>query len=318
MNNVNSFTPMLNALAPVVVLLGVGAACRAFLMPNASEWDDIHKLTYYVLLPALIIAKLSQISVTGVSITEVAVVMCTAQLFMFAASFMAMWQSDYTRENFCALMQHNLLINSYVALSVAQSYFGTQGAAVSMAALAFTVPLSNILGLWTLHMWGDPDELEEKLTLSGIMRSAPAVACLIGLWVYYMRVVIPPAIAIPLNVLGDAGLPLGLMAAGAGLNVAALKECTLGTWAWIVLRLLLFPVLVYCFCRLFGVTDVLAVAACVITAAAPTAAWGYVHVRRFGGDAPYAAMLIALSTVAATVTMPLVLWFLFRLAIAPA
>ena len=309
-----TLNPLIDALLPVMLLMACGYAARKWLMTQESEWDDLHKLTYHILMPALILARLSEMRQSGVSSLDIGVVMVSAQMVLFAATFFALFDPDTRGERFSALLQSNILTNGYVALTVAEAYFGRPGAAVAMTAAAVTVPAAHVLGLWAVHFWG---EGEGRLTLGGLLRSAPAVACLVGLWLQRGHLQWPAPVQTTLNMLGDASIPLGLLAAGAGLAPLRLRDFPSEAWTWVFVRAAAFPALVVLLCKVFGINDVLVVGACMITAAAPTAAWGYITARRFGGDAPFAAVLIAANTAVSLLTLPLCVWLFFRFGVKP-
>ena len=311
-----TLTPMIDALLPVILLMSLGYVSRRFLMTEDSEWDDLHKLTYYVLMPALILSRLAEMRQSGVSSLAVGVVMCSAQMVMFGMTFFALTNPETRGARFSALLQNNILTNGYVALTVADAYFGRVGAAVAMTAAAVTVPAAHLLGLWAVHVWGDPDG-EETLRPSGVLRSTPAIACLLGLWLQRLHVSAPLPVQNTLNMLGDAAIPLGLLAAGAGLAPLSMRDCPSETWTWILVRATAFPALTLLFCKIFGIDDVLVIGACMITAAAPTAAWGYITARRFGGDAPFSAVLIVANTFVSLISMPRFVWLFFKYGVKP-
>jgi predicted permease len=113
-----------------------------------------------------------------------------------------------------------------------------------------------------------------------------------------------------LGLLGDGALPLGLLVAGAGLNfaVVAARPVTIGLVC--VMKLLVMPVLMWALCRAFG-GDPLS-QGWRWPAARPGAAASYVLARQMGGDAPLMAGIVAFTTLASVVTIPLLL-LVFRL-----
>ena len=102
---------------------------------------------------------------------------------------------------------------------------------------------------------------------------------------------------------------MGLLVAGAGLDLDALKHAGSRTIAWSLVRLLA-DANSRCHHRSKSALDVTGVALAVIAiaAATPTATNGYVLARQLGGDPPFMANLIATQTVLAVVTMPFIMW----------
>ena len=103
------------------------------------------------------------------------------------------------------------------------------------------------------------------------------------------------------------GIALGLLAAGAGMDIAALGRSGVRTLTWSLVRLLVFPAVTIGLALAVGLTGT-PLALAVISASVPTATSAYILARQLGGDAPLAANLIAMQTVLSIITMP-VIWF---------
>ena len=98
----------------------------------------------------------------------------------------------------------------------------------------------------------------------------------------------------------------GLLSAGAG--VSTCPPCAgpgRGPSRWSLVRLVGLPVFAVGFGLLAGPVGHSALTIAVICAATPTATSSYILARELGGDAPLAANLIAVETVLAMLTMPL-------------
>ena len=81
---------MIEALAPVAVLIGLGYALRASgFMPEGS-WAPVDRLVYYVLFPALLVRELAGAELAGLPVMRVAAVLLTTQLVMAA---LAAWSA---------------------------------------------------------------------------------------------------------------------------------------------------------------------------------------------------------------------------------
>ncbi|MDD9876698.1 MAG: AEC family transporter, partial [Magnetovibrio sp.] len=115
----------------------------------------------------------------------------------------------------------------------------------------------------------------------------------------------PTMIGEVLDILGRAALPLGLMAVGAGLNLRALRLAGGPAAGAVAVKLVVMPFLASIVCGVFGVTGVAASVA-VLFAALPVSATSYVMARQLGGDGELMAAIVALSTLAAIATLPVI------------
>ena len=116
----------------------------------------------------------------------------------------------------------------------------------------------------------------------------------------------PPLIGPLLEILGRASLPVGLLAVGAGLDLHALRRAGSGVIAASVLKLIALPLVTLAIARLLEIEATSATIAIIMTAV-PVSASAYVMARQMGGDAKLMAGSITATTLAAAVTMPMVL-----------
>jgi predicted permease len=106
-----------------------------------------------------------------------------------------------------------------------------------------------------------------------------------------------------LHFLGEAALPVGLIAVGAGLMLKALTQRKRMLVYLVAVKLLAVPAVAYFTARALGLQGVYFDAALVL-AALPTASSAYILATRMGGDGRVVASLITLDTLVAIVTLP--------------
>jgi predicted permease len=146
--------------------------------------------------------------------------------------------------------------------------------------------------------------------LAGQMARNPLIiACAAGIAAQLADLSVPATLAAGIDLVGKAALPLGLLAVGASLDFGNLKARIAPLVATSVLKLLVMPLLVAGLAALLGVTGPAMVAA-VICASVPGAPSSFILARQLGGDAPFMAGITTVQTVAALITMPLMLWVL--------
>ena len=109
-----------------------------------------------------------------------------------------------------------------------------------------------------------------------------------------------------IELLGRAALPLGLMSVGAGLDLAALRGALRPLILSGTLKLLVLPGVTSLLCAAFGVSGTTAAVA-VLFNACPASASSYILTRQLGGDHRLMAGIITAQTLAAVITLPLVL-----------
>jgi malonate transporter len=209
-------------------------------------------------------------------------------------------------KNHVALRQHAasaqiaFRFNSFIGLALAERLAGGPGLLVIALLIGVSVPLMNVGAVWPMARHGQRGFLGELVRNPLIIGTASGlVANLAGLTI--------PAWAEPtVTRIGGASLALGLMAAGAGMQLSALNHAKLLGVAVLAIRHLLMPLLALLLCRLFGLNPVQATIL-LLFSALPTASSCYVLAVRMGYDGAYVAALVTLSTVLGMVSLPLAL-----------
>ena len=164
--------------------------------------------------------------------------------------------------------------------------------------IALCVPLANVAAVWPLARHGGMSYGRE------LLRNPLILATLAGLAGNVAGLRFPEPIAVSLQRIGVAALPLGLMGAGAALRWGGLKSAPGLAAAFMAIRHAVLPAVA------IGLTALLVVppaqrTVVVLFAALPTASSCYVLASRMGGDGPYAAGLVTLSTLLAMLSIPL-------------
>lgn len=261
-------------------------------------WDSVERLVYFVLFPALLfhsivrhplsLASALPLVGTGLGVSVVGVA---------AAYALKLWPGVDARLH-ASGAQTAFRFNSYVALALAERLAGAPGVAWTALLVSLCVPLCNVAAVWPLARHGGHGYLRE------IARNPLIIATASGLVCSLMGLRLPSLMDITLQRIGNAALPLGLMAVGAGLQIGALREGPRLAVALLSIRHALLPAL--------AVTAVVLLAlpagqqaVLVAFAALPTASSAYVLAVRMGGHGGYVAGLVSLSTLIGMVALPL-------------
>lgn len=295
----------LPALIPVIFLVALGRGLAHYSVIQSEGWRGIERLVYFVLFPVLIVSALAKAEFTNFP-WGMAVVLIAAQIILGAIGALSAgrkWRGDAPATG--SIIQSNVRWNTFIALSIAGALFGEQGLALVAICAAAMIPTANILSVGALTHYASREPGKTPNVLRDLATNPLIIACLIGIGLNVAK--LPPTgiIDVTMDLLGRATIALGLLAAGAGVNFALLRTTGGRTLIWSTIRLLGLPGLVLGLGLLLGLPQTHLIVA-VICAATPTATNGYILAQQLGGDAPLSANLIALQTVLAALTMPLV------------
>lgn len=296
----------LSALVPVILIVALGRFLGWRKTITDDGWRAIERLAYVVLFPALIIRALANAPFEEAPWALMAL-LSAAQCLLGAFGLLARRWPGIRRPETGSIIQSNVRWNTFVALSIASALFGDEGLALVSIAAAAMIPAANVLSVAALTSHAEREGLPKRNPVKELLRNPLIIACAVGSLLAALNIEIPPLLDLTIDLLGQGTIALGLLAAGAGMDIAALGRSGPKTVTWSLVRLIGLPVLAIGGALLLGISGTpLAIA--VISSSVPTATSSYILARQLGGDAPLAANLIAMQTVLSLITMP-VIWF---------
>jgi len=293
-------------ILPVFLLIFIGQVCRRRAFPGEGFWAPAERLTYFLLFPALLVITLAEADFSHLTVLPAALGTSAAILVMTGAALALRPWLKIGGPAFTSFYQGVVRLNTYIGLSVAFGLWGEAGLAASAVVLGVIVPLVNVTSIFILARYGTAAQPTAAGVLRQIATNPLILACLVGAALNVTGIGPPPVIGDMLRILGRAALPLGLLAVGAALDMAAARRGKTVSGLASVLKLTVLPALAYGLGVAFGAEGV-ALAAGVLFAAVPTATSAYILARQLGGDAGLMANLCTLQTLLALVTLPLVL-----------
>ena len=297
---------MIEALAPVALLIGLGYALRAGgFMPEAS-WAPIDRLVYYVLFPALLVRELATADLTGLPVARVATVLLACQLLMAALATYASARLRLDGPAYTSILQCVVRWNTYIALALAPAVVGPAGIPLVALAVAIMVPVANILSVAALARHGSAGRAGPARFARAVATNPLILACLVGSSLNLGGIELPSLLREPLAILGRATLALGLLTVGAGLRPALVADRGPLVGVVTAAHLLLKPAIGLALAVAVGLTGT-AVEVVALACAVPTATSSYILARLLGGDAVLMAALVTTTTVAAIATLPAVM-----------
>lgn len=180
-----------NAVLPIVLLIVLGYVLKRIGMLTKPFLDVGNKLTFRVLLPAMLfynvynIGSLKEINPAFVLYGIGAVVV----IFFLGIAVMCAFTKDNAKRG--SLIQAVFRSNyAIIGIPLATSLFGDKGAAAAGVMSAFCVPLFNMLGVITLSIFNGKSgktKINVPKILLGIIKNPLIVATLAGLAVLGIR-----------------------------------------------------------------------------------------------------------------------------------
>jgi hypothetical protein len=308
---------VISALLPVFLVIALGVLLKQTLLPDRSAWDSLERLTFYVLFPALLTvttatADLSEVPAAGVGgALFFAIIILSAILLLFRLPISR--ALGINGAAFTSVFQGTVRWNTYVALAIAGTMFGTPGLALASVAIVAMVPILNFICVLVLARYAADKAPDARTTAMMVLRNPLIWSVLAGIAINLAGIPMPGIAVAFLEVLGRGALALGLLAVGAGLELGKALRPNLAVIVTVFLKLAVMPAVAIGLALWFGLSGppLLVVA---IASSVPSAPGAYILARQMGGDAPLYAHLLTMQTLVALLTIPLVLAIVDRVA----
>jgi malonate transporter len=297
---------VLLALLPVTVLIAFGLVLKRLPGFGSEEfWSGAERLAYYCLLPVLLFTSVAEVDVAHVPLARLAAALVIPTVIVSIGIVSTRGVIARDLPGFTSVLQGGIRFNTYIALSLAASLFGSEGTAVAAIVAAILVPTVNVVSsLGFEFLRTGPSSL--VALLRGIITNPLVLGCVAGAAANLTGVGLPTPVAAVLDPLAAASLPIGLLCVGAGLRPFSVGEQARALIASTVIKLFVLPGLSLLSLLVFDVPAVPALVGMIFQSIA-TASSGYVMARQLGGDARLMAALIAGQTVVMLLTLPVVM-----------
>jgi malonate transporter and related proteins len=294
-------------LFPDFALILCGYLICRFTQLGRPLWEQVESLVYYVLFPVLLFHAITKAQIPWKSSGSM-----LGAVFVFAVSavflsYLVRRLPGVAREDFASSAQIGFRFNSYVALALAERLAGAQGLMWIALIIGLCVPLFNIAAVW-------PMARQAGMGFgAALLRNPLIVGTLAGVLANVLGLQVPAFAEPAVARIGQASLALGLMAAGAGLQLGHVfntaSRLRTGV-AQLLIRHLMLPLVAVGLVHLFKLDATQAIILLMFSAM-PTASSCYVLATRMGHQpqAPFVAGLVTLSVILGMLSLPFALQF---------
>lgn len=277
--------------------------CR-FTALNRPVWQQVESLVYFFLFPVLLFHSIVKSPLDLNAASSLIGAGLSLGLFAIALSYsLPYWPilgQRLDRRDHAASAQVGFRFNSFIALALAERLAGPEGLLMISVLIGVCVPLFNIGAVWPMARHANTGFLRE------LVRNPLIIATGSGLAANLLGLRIPEWLDPSVSRIGAASLALGLMAAGAGMQLGTLRQGKLLGLSVLTVKHLLLPLIALGMSRLFQL-DSLQTTVLLAFSALPTASTCYVLAARMGYNGPYVAGLVTLSTLSGMWSLPFAL-----------
>lgn len=271
---------------------------------NRSVWEKVESLVYFFLFPVLLFHSIVRSPLDlGAASSLIAAGLALGVSGIALAYSVPWWPGvgrAMDRRQHAGAAQVAFRFNSFIALALAERLAGPQGLQQIAVLIGVCVPLFNVGAVWPMARHAQRGFVRE------LVRNPLIIATALGLTANLLGFRMPVWLEPTVTRIGGASLALGLMAAGAGLQLGSLARDKALSVSLLGIRHLLTPLVALGLTVAFRLDPVQATALLTFSAL-PTASSCYVLATRMGYDGAYVAGLVTLSTLLGMVSLPFAL-----------
>ena len=302
---------ILKAIVPVFALVMIGAFLRKRKFPGVGFWPMADKLTYFILLPSLLVEKLALAKIDGEAFFQIGILLpsCTIATGLLAGLFC--YFLKVLPKSAPSVWQGSIRPNTYVGLAAAGALFGENGLTLVALCLLWVVPLVNVLSVSAFAFYIPENGRHPKAILKNIFTNPLVLACLIGIFLNITQIKLPFGSADLLSIMSKAALPLGLLSVGNGLQLDSLFSNWRPSILALLLKLIFLPLSIYFLGVFMEIADQVLLPV-VLVGSVPCAVSSYILAGQLKGDQPLMARIITLETLLAILTMPFILFLVSK------
>ncbi len=293
-------------LFPDFALIVSGYLICRFTQLGRPMWEQVESLVYYVLFPVLLFYAISRSPLdwqAASSLVGAALVLAACSVLMAYGVAML---PGVQRDDFASSAQIGFRFNSYIALALAERLGGQQGLMMIAVIIGVCVPLFNIAAVWPMARYSGQGFGK------ALLRNPLIIGTVAGLVANLLGIKVPEFAEPAVSRMGQASLALGLMAAGAGLQLGQVFNTTSrlrAGAALLAVRHLASPLIAIALVQWFGLQPAQA-GILLMFSALPTASSCYVLAAKMGLDGSFVAGLVTLSTVLGMLSLPFALSYI--------
>lgn len=303
------------SILPICLLIALGTALSYKNFLSAFFFNQLNRLGFYILLPALLFHSISNADANSIAPgLRIGMLMCGCSLVITLVAWLAARALKLPLAGCRALAQAAMRGNlAFSGLPIVLFTFGADSEIALLAILSLTptIPFYNLLAVLILTPYESSTQGSMlRKTFLGVAGNPLVISCLLGILALTLQLQIPAPLQRTVKTLGEAALPCALLSLGAALSFSTLKTKFYPALIATLLKTILMPLLGFLVLLISGTTDHATLLTALIFLASPTAVTSYVMAEQMGADKELAAAAVTLSTICAMPVTAIILYLL--------
>jgi len=238
------------SVLPVFLLLVAGAVCQRFRFPIDGFWPGVDKLAYWVLFPALLFHKTSQIDFSNPMLPKYAFILLFALFITAIFVFISAWLLKVEAPTASSMLQAGVRFNTFIVLALAGSLYGNEGLVLAALGASVLIPSINVflvVSMVLMHRPSAKSGIEvslPRLLSSALIRNPLIVSIVLGSGLNLLGLTPIILISDVVGMLSQSALPLVLLAVGASVRLETIRTVGMTFVLSSVSRFVMFPLVI--------------------------------------------------------------------------
>lgn len=291
-------TVLINIVLPVFIIIGAG-----FILARAMSLDaqTLSRVSLYVLAPSLAFSKMSETRIGATDIAQIVAftVVGTLSLVLLSWGVARLLRLDRSLES-AFVLSSSFVNHGNFGLPLVLFAFGQPGLERALIYFVTGAFLTNTLGVFV----ASKGRAQATTALLNIFRIPMIYAFAAAFVVTAANITLPQTILRPVEIAGNAAIPVMLLLLGVQLAGTSLGQKLGPISAAVAVRLIGGAVVGLALAALMGLTGV-ARQVCVVEHSTPTAVMASILAMEFGTEPEFVTGVIFASTLASMATMTL-------------
>lgn len=303
---------IINAVFPTLILLVLGNVLRRTGFLSSDFWTMVDKLTYFVLFPALLTTKVSQVNLDNVNFYHIFGFIIAYFVILSAIAYGIYHFTATGKNQLSSIYQGIIRFNSYIYFALIGSLWGYKALALSALFAGIVIPIVNVCCI--LSFANTDGRISVKKVLNNVIHNPLIISAFVGFIVNLYPILMPEVLFNSLDILAKAALPLALLSVGAAVRIKMLFKNTpsfslISLWLTTLARLLIAPAIAFMLSYILGINDNLR-NIMILFAAVPTATSSFILSKQLRGNTEMMATIISLETVLSLFSLTFILFML--------
>ena len=308
-----SFMVALNAVAPFMILLGIGFLAVRTGLTDRAFMNRLNALNFRLFFPFLMFNNIY--SATPEGLPSVTLLIAGPLSVILLILILMLVVPRIVKENsrrgviIQAVFRSNFII---YGIPLTTYVFGAERSSVCGMMVMIMVSLFNIAAVIVLEIFRGGGKVRLKPLLLGLLKNPLLQGCAAGLLFFLLRIRLPGFIASPVSSLATMATTLAMIVLGANLVFEEIRKNRKTITVVLLVRLILLPLITLPLGWLIGLRGVELFLILMIFGT-PVATASYPMAQNMGGDGQLAGQLVFVSTVASLGSIFLFIFLMSRL-----